>query len=105
MESADIVDWAGNSRARFIERAIELETWGDYEGHPNLGKRLISEVDGKIQEIKGNLNLYSVRENEERVVPLSASNHVLIYKKAYTPGPVPNKNTIQLLIVDVRRFY
>jgi hypothetical protein len=46
MVSADIVEWA-----------IELETWGDYEGHPNLGKRLISEVDGKIQELKGNLNL------------------------------------------------
>ncbi|MFP5385569.1 MAG: hypothetical protein ACLGHN_05780 [Bacteriovoracia bacterium] len=105
MESAEIVEWAGDSRARFIERAIELETWGDYEGHPNLGKRLISEVDSKIQEIKGNLNLYSVRENEERVVPLSASNHILIYKKIYRPGLSPDKKTIQLLILDVRRFY
>lgn len=43
---------------------------------------MISEVDNKIQEIKKNLNLYSERENAERVVPLFESNHVLIYKKA-----------------------
>lgn len=105
MEFADIVEWAGDSRSRFIERAIELETWGDYEGHSNLGKSLISEVDGKIEEIKRNVNLYSVRENEDRVVPLSASNHILIYKKIYQSGPSSSKNIIQILIVDVRRFY
>jgi hypothetical protein len=105
MESADIVEWSGDSRIRFIERAIELEIWGNYEGHPNLGKRLISEVDTKIQEIKDNLNLYSVRENEERVVNLSVSNHVLIYKKIYLTGISSHDNKPQLLILDVRRFY
>jgi hypothetical protein len=105
MESADEIKWAGDSRARFVERAIELETWGNYEGHPNLGKRLILEVDEKIQEIKGNLNLYSVRENEERVVPLSTSSHILIYKKVDILNPSMATNYIQLLIIDVRRFY
>jgi hypothetical protein len=98
MESADLVEWARDSKARFIERAIELETWGNYEGHPNLGRRFISEVNDKIVEIRSNLNLYSVRENEERVVPLTDSQHVLIYKKVYT-------SVIKLLIIDVRRFY
>lgn len=86
-------------KRRFIERAIELEIWGNYEGHPHLGRRLISEVDDKIQEIKKNLNLYSERENAERVVPLFESNHVLIYKKAEDQG------RRILMIVDVRRFY
>ncbi len=104
MEQADSVEWAGDSRSRFIERAIELEAWGDYEGHPNLGKRLILEVDTKIQEIKFNVNLYSVRKDEERVVPLTLSNHILIYKKIVHLGP-SQERSIQLLIVDVRRFY
>ena len=81
MESADYVEWLGDSKARFLERAIELEIWGEYEGHLNLGKRLILEVDYRIKEISKNLNLYSVRFDEERVVPLDESNHILVYRK------------------------
>lgn len=105
MESADIVEWAGDSRVRFIERAIELETWGDYQGHPTLGKRLISEVDTKLREIERNLNLYAIRADDERVVTLANSNHVLIYKKVYQRGTSPGEDKLQLLILDVRRFY
>jgi hypothetical protein len=105
VESADTIEWFGDSRTRFIERAIELEIWGDYEGHPDLGKRLISEADTKIRDIAKNLNLYSEREAEERVVPLTVSNHVLIYKKVYYTDVVSKKSKIQLLILDVRRFY
>lgn len=99
MEIAESVEWFMDSRDRFIERAIELEIWGNYEGLPHLGRRLISEVDNKIQDIKKNLNLYSERENAERVVPLFESNHVLIYKKAEVKG------RRLLMIIDMRRFY
>lgn len=98
MESTETIEWIGDSRSRFIERAIELEIWGDYEGHPHLGRRLMTEVDQQIQLIKTNLNLYSIRENDERVVPLGNSNHILIYMKIFRPDPI-------LLIIDIRRFY
>ena len=41
METAESVEWFMDSKDRFIERAIELEIWGNYEGHPHLGRRLI----------------------------------------------------------------
>lgn len=99
MEAADKVEWLGDARDRFIERAIELESWGDYEGLPNLGRRLISEVDNKIKEIQLNMNLYAVRDDDERVVNLPDSNHILIYKKVSVLGKM------RLQILDVRRFY
>lgn len=104
MEIAHFIEWSGDSRARFIERAIELEVWGQYEGHFGLGKRLIAEVDDKLKELKLNVNLYSERQNEERVVPLASSNHVLIYKKDHIHLSTKT-NAIKILVIDVRRFY
>lgn len=40
MEIAESVEWFMDSRDRFIERAIELEIWGNYEGLPHLGRRI-----------------------------------------------------------------
>lgn len=99
MEGADLVTWAGDARARFIERAVEFEVWGKSEGHYYLGKRLIQEVDEKISEIKANLNLYAPRSDDERVAALFSSNHILVYKKLCSDLGV------ELVILDIRRFY
>ncbi len=102
MEKADIIQWSGFSESRFLERALEREAWGNYNGFPNLGKRLIEEVQYKIKEISENLNLYQIREGDERVVPLE-SGFILIYRKEYYSTEDGKK--LCLLIIDVRKSY
>ena len=104
MESADVIEWYGDSYERFIERAIERQAWGHYNGHENLGKRLVQEVQDKIKEIAGNLNLYQARVDEERVATLFSNEFVLIYLKRYFQDIKGNKK-VMLVIIDVRKSY
>ena len=103
MEFAHEIEWQGDSEERFIHRAIEREAWGNYEGNPNLGQRLVHEVQGKIKEISGNLNLYQERDNKDRVVALPSNGYELVYQKEYfKDGDLPK---IRLVVVDVRKSY
>lgn len=83
MESAHDIQWDGDSRERLLERAAGREAYSRVHGPPNLGGRLLQEVQNKISELAENLNLYSERDNQERVAPLSSSKYVLVYKKEY----------------------
>jgi hypothetical protein len=104
MDIPEDIKWFGDSKARFLERALEREAWGNYEGNLNLGKRLIQEVQDKITEISKNLNLYQIREGEYRVAPLSLSGYVLIYRKESIKERTGSRKVI-LVIVDVRKFF
>ena len=104
MEIANDIKWSGDSYSRLVERAIEREAWGNYNGNSNLGKRLIQEVNDKINEISKNLNLYAERDNDERLVPLPGSGYALIYKKEYYNNINGSKLT-RLLLIDVRKSY
>ncbi len=104
MEFADEIVWRGDSRERFIQRAIERESWGNYNGHACLGKRLIEEVQNKLKEISENLNLYQLRNDSERVAPLALSGYVLVYQKEYFKNDQGLK-AVRLLIIDVRKSY
>lgn len=104
MEIPDDIKWYGDSQARFIERALEREAWGNYQGNFHLGKRLIQEVQDKIMEITKNLNLYQLREDEERVAPLPSSGYVLIYRKEFLKED-SGSSKLTLVIVDVRKFF
>ncbi len=103
MESTEDIAWFGDSEERLLERALERELYGKYHGHQNLGLRFLQDINAKISEIAENLNLYSERNDKERVAPLN-SGHVLIYKKEYSndSGGTPH---IQLLLIDVRKSY
>lgn len=104
MDSAIDVLWNGDSEIRFLERALEREAWGNYNGNAKLGQRFIEEVQHKILEISKNLNQYQVRENDERVVPLEKSGYILIYRKEifYSGNGVQQ---FRCLILDVRKSY
>lgn len=103
MEFTDEVEWYGNSKERFIERALDREAFGMWEGNPELGKRLIQEVQEKIIEISRNLNQYQERENGERVAPLAKNNYVLIYQKEYFQ--YNNLSKVKLVIIDIRKSF
>jgi hypothetical protein len=103
MESTTEIEWFGDAKERLIERAKAREDWGDYQGISNLGKRLIQEVTEKISEIFKNLNLYSERNDEERVAPLE-SGFVLIYKKIYYTDSLEIRK-VKLVLLDVRKNY
>lgn len=103
MEVPDEIVWFGGSKIRFIERALERESFGNYNGNLNLGKRLVQEVQDKISEITYNLNLYQQRNDEDRVAPLSLSGYVLIYRKEYFQ--MNNENKIRLVIIDIRKSF
>jgi hypothetical protein len=103
MEFTNEIEWYGDSKNRFLERAIEREAWGHYNGNPDLGRRLLQEVQNKIKEVANNLNMYQERENNERVAVLAESNYVLVYKKEYIKTSDGNK--VKLLVLDVRKSY
>lgn len=103
MESTTEIEWLGDAKERLIERAKAREDWGDFQGISHLGRRLIQEVTEKISEISKNLNLYSERNDEERVAPID-SGFVLVYKKAYYTDSMEIKK-IKLLLIDVRKSY
>ncbi len=103
MEIPDEIVWFGDSKIRFIERALEREAFGNYNGNLNLGKRLIQEVQDKIREISNNLNLYQQRNDEDRVAPLSASGFVLIYRKEYFH--TNERKKVRLVIIDIRESF
>ena len=103
MESTTEIEWLGDARERLIERAKAREAWGDYEGISNLGKRLLQEVTEKISEISQNLNMYTERNDEERVAPLE-SGFVFVYKKSYYEDSLKVKK-VKLLLIDVRKSY
>lgn len=104
MEFTHEIEWYGDSRERFLERAIERESWGNYNGHSNLGRRLIQEVQDKIREVSENLNLYQVRDDDERVAPLASSGYVLVYQKEYFKN-AEGLTAVRLIIIDVRKSY
>lgn len=103
MENTSEIEWFGDAQERLIERAKAREVWGDYEGISNLGRKLLQEVTVKISEISNNLNLYTERENEERVAPLE-SGYILVYKKIYYKDN-QNQTLVKLLLIDVRKSY
>ena len=103
MESTIEIEWVGDTKIRLIDRATVRQRWGDYEGISNLGKRLIQEVTEKISEVSKNLNLYSERNNEERVAPLE-SGYVFIYKKVYYANEL-QESKVKLLVIDIRKSY
>ncbi len=103
MESTAEIEWNGDAEERFSEKAIARQEWGTDNGHSNLGRKLIQEVRDKINEISGNLNLYPVRSDDERVAPLS-SGYVLIYKKVYFKDAA-GATQVKLLLIDVRKHY
>lgn len=103
MEKADDIVWQGDAEERFLERAAQLESWGNYQGKKDLGKRLIAEVRDKIKDIAANLNQYPVRDKNkgEHLVPLNGN--VLVYKKEpYTEG---GKLKMRLVLISVRPSY
>ena len=104
MEAAHDIQWYSNSYVRLLERAAERQAYGNYHGHPNLGGRLLQEVQNKIKEISQNLNLYPKRDDDERVASLSSSNFVLIYKKEYFKN-ISETKQVRLLIIDIRKSY
>ena len=104
MEVADEIEWYGDSEERFIERAIEREAWGNYNGNYGLGVRFIREVQDKISEISKNLNLYQQRNGEERVAPLLASGYVLVYRKEHFEN-AQGITKARLTLLDVRKSY
>ncbi len=104
MEVANDIQWNGDSYERLIERALERESWGNYNGNTNLGKRLLQEVTDKVKEVSLNLNLYSERDDDERLAPLSSSGYVLVYKKEYYNN-IGGSKLVRLLIIDVRKSY
>ena len=69
MEVANDIQWNGDSYERLIERALERESWGNYNGNTNLGKRLLQEVMDKVKEVSQNLNLYAERDDDETSSP------------------------------------
>ncbi|MBI2519775.1 MAG: hypothetical protein HYV97_05140 [Bdellovibrio sp.] len=104
MEVADEIEWYGDSEERFIERAIEREAWGNYNGNHGLGVRFIREVQDKISEISKNLNLYQQRTGEERVAPLLSSGYVLVYRKEHFEDARGTMKA-RLTLLDVRKSY